>query len=66
MERAYDDWKTALVGHPFLDVIIPTTLDPTMTSPGKHFMSCFVQYCPRRRWRGATGPTPIATPSAKP
>lgn len=47
MERAYDDWKA---GHwsadPFLDMMIPTLLDPTMTSPGKHFMSCFVQYCP--------------------
>ncbi|TIP31070.1 MAG: NAD(P)/FAD-dependent oxidoreductase, partial [Mesorhizobium sp.] len=23
-----------------------TTLDPTMAPPGKHFMSCFVQYAP--------------------
>ncbi len=47
MERAYDDWKA---GHfsrdPFQDVMIPTTIDPTMTPPGKHFMSCFVQYAP--------------------
>ncbi|MBO3762239.1 NAD(P)/FAD-dependent oxidoreductase [Ciceribacter sp. L1K22] len=47
MERAYDDWKA---GHwsadPFVDMMIPTTLDPTMAPPGKHFMSCFVQYCP--------------------
>ncbi|OJF92459.1 amine oxidase [Rhizobium sp. 58] len=47
MERAYDDWKA---GHfsadPFVDMVIPTTLDPTMAPPGKHFMSCFVQYCP--------------------
>ena len=46
MERAYDDWKA---GHwsadPFLDMMIPTTVDPTMAPPGKHFMSCFVQYC---------------------
>ncbi len=47
MERAYDDWKAGRwSADPFLDVMIPTTLDPTMTSPGKHFMSCFVQYCP--------------------
>ena len=26
--------------------MIPTMIDPTMTPPGKHFMSCFVQYCP--------------------
>lgn len=47
MERAYDDWKA---GHfsrdPFQDVMIPTMIDPTMTPPGKHFMSCFVQYAP--------------------
>ncbi len=49
MERAYDDWKA---GHfstdPFLDMLIPTQLDPTMAPPGKHFMTCFVQYCPPR------------------
>jgi phytoene dehydrogenase-like protein len=47
MELAYDDWKA---GHysrnPFQDVMIPTLIDPTMTPPGKHFMSCFVQYAP--------------------
>lgn len=47
MERAYDDWKS---GHfsrdPFQDVMIPTMIDPTMAPPGKHFMSCFVQYAP--------------------
>jgi phytoene dehydrogenase-like protein len=26
--------------------MIPTLIDPTMTPPGKHFMSCFVQYAP--------------------
>lgn len=47
MERGYDDWKAGRwSADPFLDVVIPTTLDPTMASPGKHFMSCFVQYCP--------------------
>ena len=47
MERAYDDWKDGRwSADPFLDVVIPTTLDPTMAPPGKHFMSCFVQYCP--------------------
>ena len=49
MERGYDDWKAGRwSADPFLDVVIPTTLDPTMTAPGKHFMSCFVQYCPPR------------------
>ena len=47
MERAYDDWKMGTWSRdPFLDVMIPTLTDPTMAPPGKHFMSCFVQYCP--------------------
>lgn len=69
MERGYDDWKAGRwSADPFLDVVIPTTLDPTMTSPGKHFMSCFVQYCPPkvegREWtdvdRDAFGETVIS------
>jgi phytoene dehydrogenase-like protein len=57
MERAYDDWKAGRwSADPFLDMMIPTTLDPTMTAPGKHFMSCFVQYAPPkiegRDWTG--------------
>lgn len=47
MELAYDDWKAGRWSRdPFQDVMIPTLIDPTMTPPGKHFMSCFVQYCP--------------------
>jgi phytoene dehydrogenase-like protein len=47
MERGYDDWKDGRwSADPFVDMLIPTTLDPTMAPPGKHFMSCFVQYCP--------------------
>lgn len=47
MERAYDDWKSGTFSaDPMLDMLIPTQLDPTMTPPGKHFMTCFVQYCP--------------------
>jgi phytoene dehydrogenase-like protein len=47
MERAYDDWKVGRYSaDPFVDMVIPTTLDPTMAPSGKHFMSCFVQYCP--------------------
>jgi phytoene dehydrogenase-like protein len=47
METAYDDAK---YGHfsrkPYIDMIIPTLVDPTMAPPGKHVMSCFVQYAP--------------------
>ncbi|WP_085466890.1 phytoene desaturase family protein [Mesorhizobium australicum] len=47
MERGYDDWKEGrFSADPFLDMVIPTTLDPTMAPAGKHFMSCFVQYAP--------------------
>ncbi len=49
MERAYDDAK---YGHwsrrPYMDMIIPTLVDPTMAPPGKHVISCFVQYAPYR------------------
>lgn len=47
MERAYDDWKDGTWSKdPYVDMVIPTVTDPTMAPPGKHFMSCFVQYCP--------------------
>ncbi len=47
MERGYDDWKAGRFSRdPFQDVMIPTMIDPTMAPPGKHFMSCFVQYAP--------------------
>ena len=47
MERAYDDWKDGTWSKdPYVDMVIPTLTDPTMAPPGKHFMSCFVQYCP--------------------
>ncbi len=47
MERAYDDWKAGTWSKdPYVDMLIPTINDPTMAPPGKHFMSCFVQYCP--------------------
>ena len=49
MERAYDDWKNGTWSQdPYVDMLIPTLVDPTMAPPGKHFMSCFVQYCPHK------------------
>jgi phytoene dehydrogenase-like protein len=49
MERAYDDWKEGTWSKdPYVDMVIPTVTDPTMAPPGKHFMSCFIQYCPYR------------------
>jgi phytoene dehydrogenase-like protein len=49
MERAYDDWKEGTWSKdPYVDLVIPTIHDPTMAPPGKHFVSCFVQYCPAK------------------
>jgi phytoene dehydrogenase-like protein len=45
MEQAYDDAKyDDFSKRPFMECIIPTTIDPTMAPPGKHVMSIFVQY----------------------
>jgi len=45
MEQAYDDAKYDDFSiRPFMESIIPTTIDPTMAPPGKHVMSIFVQY----------------------
>ncbi|MBW2543324.1 MAG: NAD(P)/FAD-dependent oxidoreductase [Deltaproteobacteria bacterium] len=45
IERAYDDAKYGSFSkRPFVDVNIPTINDPSMAPPGKHVMSCFVQY----------------------
>lgn len=47
LERAYDDWKDDRWSRdPYVDTLIPTQYDPTMTPAGKHMMSVFVQYCP--------------------
>ena len=59
LERAYDDWKAGTWSQdPYLDMLIPSTVDPTMAPPGKHMMTVFVQYCPPKL---ASGPwTPEA------
>jgi phytoene dehydrogenase-like protein len=47
MERAYDDAKYGQFSRkPYIDMIIPTLVDPSMAPPGKHVISCFVQYAP--------------------
>ncbi len=47
LERAYDDAKYGNYSRrPYLDIIIPSMLDPSMAPPGKHVMSIFVQYAP--------------------
>ena len=47
MERAYDDAKYGRFSRrPYVDVVIPSLTDPSVAPPGKHVMSCFVQYAP--------------------
>jgi phytoene dehydrogenase-like protein len=47
MEKAYDDAKYGNFSHrPYLDIVIPSLTDPSVAPPGKHVMSCFVQYAP--------------------
>ena len=69
MERAYDDAK---YGHfsrkPYIDIVIPSLTDPSVAPPGKHVLSCFVQYAPYKlaagNWdeqRDAFGDTVINT-----
>jgi phytoene dehydrogenase-like protein len=54
MERAYDDWKAGIWSQaPYVDMLIPSQIDPTMAPDGKHYMSVFVQYCPYTLASGA-------------
>jgi len=47
LERAYDDAKYGEFSqHPYMDIVIPSMIDPGMAPPGKHVMSVFVQYAP--------------------
>jgi phytoene dehydrogenase-like protein len=47
MERAYDEAKYGRYSRrPYIDMVIPSLTDPSVAPPGKHVMSCFVQYAP--------------------
>src|SRR5947209_4148345 len=69
MERAYDEAKYGKYSQrPYIDIVIPTLTDPSVAPPGKHVMSCFVQYAPYKlncgNWdeqREAFGDTVIET-----
>jgi phytoene dehydrogenase-like protein len=47
LERAFDDakygWYSA---NPYIDMAVQSTIDPDMAPPGKHVLSCFIQYTP--------------------
>jgi phytoene dehydrogenase-like protein len=69
MERAYDEAKYGQYSRrPYIDIVIPSLTDPSLAPPGKHVMSCFVQYAPYHlknagweREREAFGDTVIET-----
>ena len=69
MERAYDDAKYGRFSkNPYVDIVIPSLTDTTVAPPGKHVMSCFVQYAPyhlkESNWdqqRDALGDTVVNT-----
>ncbi len=53
LERAYDDAKYGAPSRePFLDVVVPSLVDPGLAPPGKHVMSVLVQYAPYHRRTG--------------
>jgi phytoene dehydrogenase-like protein len=53
MERAYDQAKYGEFSRrPYMDMVIPTLTDPSVAPPGKHILSCFVQYAPYKLANG--------------
>jgi phytoene dehydrogenase-like protein len=55
MERAYDEAKYGRYSRrPYIDMVIPSLTDPSVAPPGKHVMSCFVQYAPYHLKEGGT------------
>src|SRR5262249_29091757 len=47
LERAFDDSKYGELSRaPYLDVTIPTILDPVLAPDGKHVLSAYVQFAP--------------------
>ena len=54
MERAYDQAKYGEFSErPYIDMVIPTLTDRSLAPPGKHILSCFVQYAPYHVTRGS-------------
>ena len=53
IEHAYDDAKYGATSQePFLDIVIPSLVDPDLAPSGKHVMSVLVQYAPYHRRSG--------------
>ncbi len=55
LEKAYDDSKYGRYSRrPYLNIVIPSLVDPSVAPPGKHVMSIFVQYAPYHLEGGAS------------
>lgn len=60
MERAFEDAKHGRPSeNPIIEMTIPSVVDNSLTPPGKHLMSMFIQYVPYHRrdgkeWNDAT------------
>jgi len=55
LEEAHDQAKYGdFSERPYINMVIPTLVDPTMAPPGKHVISCFVQYAPYDIKEGAS------------
>ncbi len=47
LEKAFDEAKYGWYStRPYIDAAVQSTIDPDMAPPGKHVMSCFIQYTP--------------------
>jgi phytoene dehydrogenase-like protein len=47
LERAFDEAKYGdFSRRPYINVVIPSIMDPSVAPPGKHIISMFVQYAP--------------------
>jgi phytoene dehydrogenase-like protein len=54
LEHAYDEAKYGdFSRRPYLNIVIPSLVDPTVAPPGKHVLSAFVQYAPYHIKEGA-------------
>ncbi len=54
VERAYDEAKFgAFSSAPFIESVFQSAADPTVAPPGKHTMTCFVQYAPYELAKGS-------------
>ncbi len=54
LEKAFDEAKYGSFSkRPYINAVIPSLTDPTVAPPGKHILSCFVQYAPYNIKEGA-------------